>query len=167
MCNMNNKRKKNTFLSFKIGNETFAVSVHKALEVLEKQHITVVPNVPEYVNGVINFRGKIIPVIDVRLKLNLLKRSADAKYVIIVMDINIENRKMIIGCLVDSVQNVVALDDEEILNVPELGFNYNTEFIKGMFKEKNGFIIILNIDNVFKMEETEIRINESEEVILS
>jgi purine-binding chemotaxis protein CheW len=61
---MRNIKRKNTFLSFRIGKETFAVSVQKVLEVLEKQYITEVPNVPEYVEGVINFRGKIIPVID-------------------------------------------------------------------------------------------------------
>jgi purine-binding chemotaxis protein CheW len=159
---MYNKKKKNAFLSFRIGKETFAVSVQKALEVLEKQYITQVPNVPSYVEGVINFRGHIIPVIDTRLKFNLPKREADEKYVVIVFDLLIENKKMLIGAMADSVQDVIALDELNILEVPELGFNYNTEFILGMLKNENSFTMILDIDRVFSTEEVNL-INKTKE----
>jgi purine-binding chemotaxis protein CheW len=150
------KKKKNVFLSFKIGKETFAVSVHKALEVLEKQNITRVPNVPAYVEGVINFRGKIVPVIDTRLKFKLTKKAEDEKYVIIVFDLMLENKNMIIGAIADSVNDVIALDDSSILEVPELGFNYNADFISGMLKSNDSFTMILDIDKVFTMAEIEI-----------
>lgn len=150
------KKKKNTFLSFRIGKETFAVSVRKALEVLEKQYITRVPNVPSYIEGVINFRGKIIPVIDARLKFNLPKRAEGEKYVVIVFDLLVEEKKMIIGAMADSVQDVIAFDEENILEVPELGFNYNAEFILGMLKNENSFTMILDIDKVFSSEEVNI-----------
>ncbi len=153
---MINKKKKNTFLSFRIGNETFAVSVRKALEVLEQQYITRVPNVPSYIEGVINFRGKIIPVIDARLKFNLSKRAKGEKYVVIVFDLLVEEKKMIIGAMADSVQDVIAFDEENILEVPELGFNYNAEFILGMLKNENSFTMILDIDKVFSSEEVSI-----------
>jgi purine-binding chemotaxis protein CheW len=154
---MDNKKKKNAFLSFKIGKETFAVSVHKALEVLEKQYITQVPNVPSYVEGVINFRGHIIPVIDTRMKFNLPKREVDDKYVVIVFDLLIDNKKMLIGAMADSVQDVIAFDEANILDVPELGFNYNAEFILGMLKNKeNSFTMILDIDRVFSAEEVNL-----------
>jgi purine-binding chemotaxis protein CheW len=156
------KRKKNTFLSFRIGNETFAVSVHKALEVLERQYITKVPNVYEYIEGVINFRGKIIPVIDARLKFNLEKRNENEKYVIIVFDLLVDERKMLIGAMADSVQDVIGFDEENILPVPELGFNYNSEFITGMLKNDNSFIMILDIDKVFTVEEVKL-INDATE----
>jgi purine-binding chemotaxis protein CheW len=153
---MDNKKKKNTFLSFRIGKETFAVSVQKALEVLEKQYITQVPNVPSYVEGVINFRGHIIPVIDTRMKFNLPKREADEKYVVIVFDLLIENKKMLIGAMADSVQDVIAFDESYILEVPELGFNYNAEFILGMLKNEDSFTMILDIDRVFSVEEVNL-----------
>jgi len=150
------KKRKNTFLSFMVGKETFAVSVNKALEVLEKQYITKVPNVPEYIEGVINFRGKIIPVIDSRLKFNLAKRDKDATFVVIVFDLSIEDKKMIIGAMVDKVNDVVAYDDANILDVPELGINYNAEFILGMINNGQSFTMILDIDKVFSRDEITI-----------
>jgi purine-binding chemotaxis protein CheW len=162
---MINKKKKNTFLSFRIGKETFAVSVQKALEVLEKQYITVVPNVPDYVEGVINFRGKIIPVIDGRLKFNLPKRQEGEKYVVIVFDLLVNDKKMVIGAMADSVHDVIAFDEDNILAVPELGFNYNAEFILGMLKNKESFTMILDIDKVFSAEEFQIISNTSTENI--
>lgn len=159
---MENKKKKNAFLSFRIGKETFAVSVKKALEVLEKQYITQIPNVPSYVEGVINFRGHIIPVIDTRIKFNLPKREENEKYVVIVFDLMIENKKMLIGAMADSVQDVIAFDESNILDVPEMGFNYNTEFILGMIKNENSFTMILDIDRVFSTEEVNL-LNETSE----
>jgi len=153
---MSNKKRKNTFLSFRVGKETFAVSVHKALEVLEKQYITKVPNVPSYIEGVINFRGKIIPVIDTRLKFKLPKRTSDEKFVVIVFDLLIEEKKMIIGAMADSVQDVIAFDEENILEVPELGFNFNADFLTGMLKSNDTFTMILDIDKVFSTEEVNI-----------
>jgi len=153
---MSNKKKRNTFLSFRVGKETFAVSVQKALEVLEKQYITKVPNVPSYIEGVINFRGKIIPVIDTRLKFHLPKRKADEKYVVIVFDLLFEDRRMLIGAMADSVHDVIAFDEANILEIPELGFNYNADFILGMLKNDNSFTMILDIDKVFSSEEVNI-----------
>jgi purine-binding chemotaxis protein CheW len=153
---MSTKKRKNTFLSFRIGKETFAVSVNKALEVLEKQYITKVPNVPSYIEGVINFRGKIIPVIDARLKFKLPKREKDEKYVVIVFDLLVDDKKMVIGAMADSVHDVIAFEDSNILEVPELGFNYNAEFILGMLKNENSFTMILDIDKVFSSEEVNI-----------
>jgi purine-binding chemotaxis protein CheW len=153
---MNIKKRKNAFLSFKIGKETFAVSVHKALEVLEKQYITEVPNVPVYIEGVINFRGNIIPVIDTRIKFNLPKRENTEKYVVIVFDLFIDNKKMLIGAIADSVHDVIAIDEANILAVPELGFNYNSEFILGMLKNESSYTMILDIDRVFSVDEVNI-----------
>ncbi len=160
---MRNIKRKNTFLSFRIGKETFAVSVQKVLEVLEKQYITEVPNVPEYVEGVINFRGKIIPVIDTRIKFNLPKRNENEKYVVIVFDIHVKEKKMLIGAMADSVHDVLALDETNILEVPEMGYNYNAEFLLGMLKNEKSFTMILDIDKVFSKEEVDILKLASEE----
>jgi purine-binding chemotaxis protein CheW len=153
---MRNIKRKNTFLSFRIGKETFAVSVQKVLEVLEKQYITEVPNVPEYVEGVINFRGKIIPVIDTRIKFNLPKRNENEKYVVIVFDIHVEEKKMLIGAMADSVHDVIALEESNILEVPEMGYNYNAEFLLGMLKNEKSFTMILDIDKVFSKDDVNI-----------
>ena len=149
-------KKKNTFLSFRIGKETFAVSVQKVLEVLEKQYITEVPNVPDYVEGVINFRGKIIPVIDTRQKFNLPKRDEEGKYVVIVFDVHVEEKKMLIGAMADSVQDVISFDESSIQDVPEMGYNYNVEFLLGMLKNETSFTMILDIDKVFSQVEVDL-----------
>jgi len=161
---MRNTKKKNTFLSFRIGKETFAVSVQKVLEVLEKQYITEVPNVPEFVEGVINFRGKIIPVIDSRRKFNLPKRAEDEKYVVIVFDTQVEEKKMLIGAMADSVHDVLALDENNILDVPEMGYNYNAEFLLGMLKNETSFTMILDIDKVFSKEDVNL-LNQTTELV--
>ena len=161
---MRNTKRKNTFLSFGIGKETFAVSVQKVLEVLQKQYITEVPNVPDFVEGVINFRGRIIPVINTRLKFNLPRRSEDEKYVVIVFDIQVEEKKMLIGAVADDVKDVISFDEANILEVPEMGFNYNTDFLIGMLKNENSFTMILDIDKVFTREEVNILSQAKEEV---
>ena len=160
---MINKKKKNTVLSFRIGKETFAVSVQKVLEVLQKQYITEVPNVPKYVEGVINFRGKIIPVIDTRLKFKMHKRKEDEKYVVIVFDVQVEGKKMLIGAVADSVQDVIALEETDILEVPEMGYGYNVDYLSGMLKNETSFTMILDIDKVFSKEDVEILSQAKEE----
>jgi len=150
------KKRKNTFLSFGIGRETFAVSVSKVLEVLEKQHITEIPNVPDYIKGVINFRGNIIPVIETRKKFNLQEREEGKKYVIIVLDLRVKGNKTIIGAIADKVNDVLAFEDNAIQQVPELGIRYNTEFLAGMIKEGDSFTMILDIDKIFSQEEVDI-----------
>lgn len=147
---------KNTFLSFNVGKETFAVSVKKVLEVLEKQYITEVPNVSNFIRGVINFRGKIIPIIESRAKFNLQERAEGEKYVVIVFDIIVENKKMLIGALADNVNDVFSIESEDILKVPDMGFNYNTDFLIGMLKNQERFTMILDIDKVFSTEDIHI-----------
>jgi len=146
---------KNTFLSFQIGKEIFAISVKKVLEVLEKQYITEVPDVPEFVKGVINFRGDILPVIDTRLKFKI-KTFDQENFVIIVMEISENDKNMRVCAIVDSVHDVIAVDDVEIKPVPELGLKYKKDFLIGMIKIESGFIMILDINQVFTFEEIKI-----------
>jgi purine-binding chemotaxis protein CheW len=160
---MRNTKRKNTFLSFGIGKETFAVSVQKVLEVLQRQYITEVPNVPDYVEGVINFRGRIIPVINTRLKFNLPRRSEDEKYVVIVFDIQVEQKKMLIGAIADNVKDVISFDESNIMEVPEMGYNYDADFLISMLKNENSFTMILDIDKVFTREEVNILTQAKEE----
>jgi len=150
---------KNSYLSFKLGNETFAIAVQKVLEVLEIQKITKVPKTPEHIKGVINFRGEILPVIDTRTKFNLPVIEDTTRTVIIVIDVKLNNKSMVLGAIADSVQDVIEIPESTILAVPELGNNYNHNFLIGMFKIKNKFIMILDIDKLFSGEELNLTKN--------
>jgi purine-binding chemotaxis protein CheW len=154
---------KNVFLSFKLGKETFAVSVNKVLEVLQKQHITEIPDLPKYIKGVINFRGDILPVFDARLKFNLEIPDNDIQNVIIVFDLATENKKTRIGGVVDGVKDVLPFEESEIKPVPELGLKYNADYIKGMIKMGENFIMVLDIDKVFSDEESHTMITKIQE----
>ncbi len=146
---------KNTFLSFHIGKEIFAISVKKVLEVLEKQHITEIPDVPNYVKGVINFRGDILPVIDTRIKFNIPIIDSQS-FVVIVMELSENEKNMRVCAIVDNVQDVIAVDDNEVKPVPELGLKYKSDFLTGMIKTEESFIMILDINKVFSFEEIEM-----------
>lgn len=138
----------NTYLSFVIGEEQFAVNVTKVLEVLQKQKVTKVPNAPEYIKGIINFRGEVVPVFETRVKFNLEQRQEDA-YVIIVLDLLFGEEGMRIGAIVDKVKDVFAINDNEIKPVPHMSENFNTDFIQGIVKQNDAFILLLNVDKVF------------------
>jgi purine-binding chemotaxis protein CheW len=142
----------NTFLSFTVYLELFAVNVSKVLEVLQNQHITQVPNVPDYIKGIINFRGEIVPLFEARIKFNLPERE-DNKYVIIVLDLLDEGEPFRIGVIVDRVRDVISIDDSDIKPVPKMNGNFNTDFIKGIYKLNEGFIMLLDVEKVFSDDE--------------
>jgi purine-binding chemotaxis protein CheW len=146
----------NTFLSFYIGNEQYAINVIKVLEVLEKQHITRVPNAPAYIMGIINFRGEVVPVFETRIRFNLEGRSETDSYVIVVIDLLHENETLRIGAIVDRVKDVINIDDKDIKPVPPMSREYNTGFLQGIFKLNNEFILLLDVDNLFSSEEISV-----------
>lgn len=142
-----------SYLSFILEEEVFAVNVQKVLEVLEYQKITKVPRTPDYMLGVINFRGEILPVIDSRQKFAMEKAQVDARTVIIVLDLTLNGNSITIGALADSVKDVLEIRDDDIKPVPELGNKYDTQFLKGMIKSEDGFIMILDAERIFSTEE--------------
>lgn len=144
------------YLSIKLNNELFAVNVHKVLEVLQKQQVTNVPNVPDFIKGVINFRGEILPVIEARQKFNMPSRGENEKYVIIVLDLKTDERNLMLGVIADGVNDVLEISDTEIKDVPDMGANYNIEFISGMIQVDTGFLMLLNVDRIFSSEEISI-----------
>lgn len=149
------------FLSIKLNDELFAIEVYKVLEVLQKQHITHVPNVPDFVKGVINFRGEILPVIEGRQKFSMPSREEGQKTVIIVLDLKRENRQLTLGVIADGVKDVLEISESEIKDVPEMGSSYNTEFLRGMVQLEKGFLMLLNVDRIFSTEEI-VMINEAQ-----
>jgi purine-binding chemotaxis protein CheW len=139
----------NAYLVFKIGNEDYAANASKVQRILELQQITSIPRAPKYVKGVINLMGKVLPVVDARLKMGMEEKEPDTHTCIVVLEITKNNLVIETGIIVDSVQSVLEIQIEEIKDPPTLGFDVNSDFIKGMVENENKFIMVLDVDNVF------------------
>jgi purine-binding chemotaxis protein CheW len=143
----------NQYLTFKLEDEVFGLAIGKVREVLDFTTITKVPRTPEYMRGVINLRGSVVPVVDLHLKFGLAQTEKTVNTCIIIVEISMEGEITVLGALADSVQEVVELEPEQIEPAPKIGTKLNTEFIKGMGKREDQFIILLDIDKVFSNEE--------------
>jgi purine-binding chemotaxis protein CheW len=144
---------KEVFLSFKLGKELFAVSVKKVLEVLQKQQLTEVPETPDFILGVINFRGEIVPVADTRKKFKLPAQEDNEKFVVIILELQFNQETILIGTTADAVKDVIEIAEEEIKVVPNMGSQINPEFISGMVQRNDKFIMILDVDKIFSSHE--------------
>jgi purine-binding chemotaxis protein CheW len=145
-----------SYLTFKLGDELFAASVSKVIEILEIPKITKVPRSPEFMRGVVNLRGNVLSVIDSRIKFGLPSVEDTVSTCIIVMNIQIENQEITLGIIADAVKEVVEIDKTSIQALPEIGSKYRSEFIEGMVKSDDQFIMILNIDLLFSSQEANI-----------
>ncbi|WP_306545940.1 chemotaxis protein CheW [Desulfobulbus sp.] len=141
------------YLTFKLAEEIFAFDVAKVREILELTSITKVPQTPDFMRGVINLRGSVVPVIDLRLNFGMQCTEQTVNTCIIVVEVNLNREILVLGVLADSVQEVVEMEPDHIEPPPQLGAKLNTEFIKGMGKVENTFVMILDIDKVFSSEE--------------
>ncbi len=144
------------YLTFKLDEEVFALDIGKVREVLDFTSITKVPRTPEFMRGVINLRGSVVPVVDLRLKFGMPKTEKTVNTCIIIVEVTVDNETTILGALADSVQEVLDLEPGHIEPAPKIGTRLNTEFIKGMGKRDNRFIIILDIDKIFSTDELSI-----------
>lgn len=133
------------YVSFNLDSEKYAVDIMYIEEIIRMVEITQVPRAPEFVEGIINIRGKVIPVVDLKKKLNLGSISQDQNTRIIIT--NIKNRK--IGFIVDSVNEVIRIDDSLIDDAPAVTMTMDSSYIKGVAKTVQGLIIILDITKVF------------------
>jgi purine-binding chemotaxis protein CheW len=138
-----------TYLSFTVCDELFAVNVVSVLEVLQKQHITHVPNAPDFIKGIINFRGEVVPVFESRIKFNLPVRPDNMSYVIIVLDLSNDGEIFRIGAIVDRVRDVIIIDEVNIKPVPAMSKDFDTSLFHGIFKLNENFILLLNVEKVF------------------
>jgi purine-binding chemotaxis protein CheW len=141
------------YLTFELGQETFALEVSYVREILELTNVTKVPKTPDFMTGVINLRGSVVPVLDLRLKFGMTTAEKTVNTCIVVVEVSVGNEKTIIGALVDSVQEVFELEPDQIEPPPRIGTQLRTDFIRGMGKKDDQFIIILNIDEVFSTDE--------------
>lgn len=137
------------YLTFSLADEIFAVDVAKVREILEFNTITKVPQTPDFMRGVINLRGSVVPVMDMRLKFGMAETERTVNTCIIVVEITAGDDTLVLGMLADSVQEVFEMEPESIEPAPRIGMKLDTSFIMGMGKHGNQFIIILDIDRVF------------------
>ena len=141
------------YLTFKLGNEVFGIDVAKVREVLDFTTITEIPRTPDFMSGVINLRGSVVPVVDLRLCFQMSKTERTRNTCIVVVEVLLENEPAVIGALADSVEEVIDLEPDQIQPGPKIGTQIHTDFIKGMGKREAQFIVILDIDRVFSAEE--------------
>ena len=141
------------YLTFKLEDEVFALDIAKVREVLEYTTITKVPRTPDFMCGVINLRGGVVPVVNMRLKFGMPDAEKTVNTCIIITEVMIDGEITVLGALADSVQEVMDLEPDQIEPAPKIGTKLDTDFIKGMGKHDSKFIMILDIDKVFSAEE--------------
>jgi purine-binding chemotaxis protein CheW len=145
--------KLNSYLSFQLGEEIFALNVGSVLTILEIPRITRIPKAPEYLKGVINLRGEVLPVIDIHYKFGLIAKEISSSNCILVMEVIIQDKYIKFGILVDSVTEVHEIEPEQILPPPTLGGNYSSKFIDGMYKNQESFIMLVNAERLIENSE--------------
>ncbi|MGM0383363.1 MAG: chemotaxis protein CheW [Thermodesulfobacteriota bacterium] len=144
------------YLTFALDNEEYGIGILKIKEIIGVMPVTPVPQTPEHVKGVINLRGKVIPVIDLRLRFGMDAIDYTERTCIIVVEIASSEGTVQIGIVVDSVSEVLNIKGEDIEDSPTFGTTLNTGYILGMAKMEGGVKILLDIDQVLKSEEIEI-----------
>lgn len=143
----------NQFLTFKLESSQYAVEVCNVMEVLEYTHITKVPCAAVYMEGLINSRGRVISVVNLRKKFGMSEVPVTKDTRIIVMEINTGENIIAFGAIADSVQEVIDLEDEKIEASPKFGNSIAAQYIRGIGKRDETFIIILNVDQIFSSAE--------------
>jgi purine-binding chemotaxis protein CheW len=142
-----------TYLTFYLEQDLFGLNIDKVREVLEYTKITKVPRTADYMRGVINVRGHAVPVVDLRLKFGLDQGEQTVDTCIIIVELELEGESSTMGVLVDGVQEVLDIPAEQIEKPPRLGNKIDTQFIQGIGKLEDRFVIILDIQSVFSAEE--------------
>jgi len=141
------------YLTFKLDQEIFALDVATVREVLDFNSVTKIPRTPDFMRGVINLRGSVVPVVDLRLAFGMSATEKTVNTCIIVAEISMDGESAIMGALADSVEEVIDLEPDQIQPPPRIGTSINTGFIRGMGRRDSQFLVILDIDRVFSQEQ--------------
>ena len=142
-----------SYLTFSLIEENFALNVARVVNILEMQPIIKVPNAPDYIPGIINLRGEVLPIVDGNLKLSLGKTRVTNNTCILVIETSISDTTLKFGVLVDSVKDVLEFEDEQILPSPAIGDKFETEIISGVVEQNGRFIMIININKLLDFNE--------------
>jgi len=145
--------KEGKYLPFTMADEEYGIGILKIKEIIGMMPITTIPQTPEFVKGVINLRGKVIPVVDLRLRFGMEAIDYTERTCIIVVEIEGESGTVMIGIVVDAVSEVLNIKGEDIEETPTFGTKLNTDYILGMAKMEGGVKILLHIDRVLSAEE--------------
>lgn len=141
------------YLTFTLDGEVFATEIEKVREVLEYRAVTKVPRTPDFMRGVINLRGNVVPVVDPRLQFGMQQAEPTIDTCIVIVEVRIDDESTLLGAIADSVQEVIDLDASQLEPPPRLGTRVHTDFIRAMGKHNDGFVIILDMDRVFSDEQ--------------
>lgn len=141
--------KGNRYLTFFVDDEQYGVDISRIKEIIAPMNITSVPKTPDYMQGVINLRGSIIPVVDVRLKFGMTPKEMDINTAIIIYEVN----KVSIGFIVDYVEDVLNIDQKHISEAPKFGSSIDTQFIENVAEVNNDVIMLLNLEKIFEADE--------------
>jgi len=147
------KDREGKYLTFSLAGEEYGIGILKIKEIIGMMPITTVPQTPEFVKGVINLRGKVIPVIDLRLRFKMEKAEYTERTCIIVVELKSQATDILIGIVVDSVSEVLNIKADDIEDTPTFGTRLNTGYILGMAKMEGSVKILLDIDCVLSSEE--------------
>jgi purine-binding chemotaxis protein CheW len=144
------------YLTFKLADEIYALDIGKVREVLDFTTVTKVPRMPDFMRGVINLRGSVVPVADLRLKFGMSATERTVNTCVIITEVTVDNDTTILGALADSVQEVIDLGPGDISAPPKIGTQLRTEFIRGMGRRDDRFILLLDVEKVFSADELSI-----------
>jgi purine-binding chemotaxis protein CheW len=142
-----------TYLTFSLGNENFAINVNHVEKILEFQPVTEVPKAPEYMLGVFNMRGEVIPMVDTRIKFGMERTAITGSTCILVITIDNDGDLLKIGALVDSVNEVIKYYTSDLIPLPTVGKQNKAEFLNGVIKNEDKFILLVNADKIFSVDE--------------
>lgn len=148
------KPEEGLYLTFLLAREMFAISISNIKEIIEYGQVTPVPMVPDFVRGVINLRGQVVPVIDLQVRLGRENSQVGKRTCIVIVDVEAgEDQHEVLGILVDSVSEVLSIQNDQIERAPQFGSSLRSDFISGMGKIDGEFVVILNIEKTISLNE--------------
>jgi purine-binding chemotaxis protein CheW len=151
--NIKNIIKSDLYLTFCLGNDFYGISVESAKEVMNYSNVFKTPGVPDYIKGVINLRGEVVPIIDLSVRFYNKKSEVIDSTGIIIVEIKDKNIFIPIGVMIDSIESVVNIYEDKIESSPEIGAKIRPDFISGIGKTENKFVILLDVDTVLNIDE--------------
>jgi len=146
----------NSYLTFQLGDERFAVHVSKLLNILELIPITKVPKSHEFLKGVINLRGSVLGVIDIKMKFDFPITDHTKETCILVLEVLIDEDLTEVGAIVDSVHDVIEINEDEILPPLSVGIKFKSEFVTGVIKFNDKFVMVLDMDKLFSINQLKV-----------
>lgn len=138
-----------SFVTIGIDREVFAVPVETVIEILDVRPVFRIPEAPPYFKGLIDLRGRAIPVIDLRTKLGLPTVTADQHTRIVVLEVPMETRTLALGLIADRVYEVITLDHQQIEAAPDIGSRWNSDYIRGIARRRDSFVVLLDLAKLF------------------